>query len=204
MRSVNRAPAAAAAAAAATTAIVEESMSSAPPCVVDINTDTNNNNNRFDAIYVRVSTNEQSEELDRQLATLQHKYPNARVFRDVASGMNFRRPALRALLGHAFAGRVQHVYVADRERLCRFAYELIEFVLQSHGCDIVVESHAANVDHNKELADDIVSTVTVFAAHLYGARGGKRPREHDISSEETAQRAGRGKSRLSVEEVDVS
>ena len=82
MRSVNRAPAAAAAAAAATTAIVEESMSSAPPCVVDIDTDTNNNNNRFDAIYVRVSTNEQSEELDRQLAT-----PSTSIPMRASSGM---------------------------------------------------------------------------------------------------------------------
>jgi putative resolvase len=171
------------------------------PCMVD-----HTNDNRFDAIYVRVSTNDQSKELDSQLETLQHKYPNARVFRDVASGMNFRRPALRALLVHAFAGRVQHVYIADRDRLCRFAYELIEFVLQSHGCDIVVDApHAShsNVEHNTELADDIVNTITVFAAHLYGARGGgKRHREppSDGSSEESAKRhSDTGKQRVTEE-----
>ena len=163
-----------------------------PPCAASSsNHDNHDDTGRFDAIYIRVSTNEQTTELNQQLETLQQKHPDARIFRDVASGMNFRRPALRALLGHVFAGRVQHVYVADRERLCRFAYELVEFVLQSHGCEIVVEASShPKVDQNKELADDIVNTVTVFAAHLYGARsGGKRHRDDETGSEENAKRA---------------
>ena len=71
---------------------------------------------RFDAIYARVSTRKQSDDLERQVLALQTHHPHARVFRDVTSGINFRRPALRALLVHVMAGRVRCVHVTHQDR----------------------------------------------------------------------------------------
>jgi predicted site-specific integrase-resolvase len=155
-------------------------------------------NRRRDVVYARVSTAKQAAALDRQIARLRERHPGVeRVFSDVASGLNFRRRGLCALLDAAFAGRVRTVYIAHRDRLCRFAYDCLEFVLGRCGAHIVVDAPALDSaaapedgddgthrgDRERELADDLLAVVTVFGARVYGSRGGggngrrKRPRE---------------------------
>lgn len=68
-----------------------------------------------------VSTRKQAGDLDRQIEHLRARHPGVPVYRDLASGLNFHRPALRRLLENALAGRVHTVYIAHRDRLCRFA-----------------------------------------------------------------------------------
>ena len=136
---------------------------------------------KVNVIYARVSTRKQKPYLDNQVADLKSKYPDHQVFTDVCSGINFRRKGLQAVLELAFAGRLRVVRVAHRDRLCRFAYDLIEWVLTKHGAKIVVEADDADTPE-RELADDVLSIITVFGARLYGSRskrGAKRKREQE-------------------------
>ena len=132
----------------------------------------------IDAIYARVSTRKQKPYLENQVAELKAKYPDHEVFTDVCSGINFRRKGLKALLELAFAGRLRVVRVAHRDRLCRFAFDLIEWLLERNGAKIIVDADDADTPE-RELADDVLSIITVFGARLYGSRskrGGKRKR----------------------------
>ena len=145
---------------------------------------------RCDAIYARVSTRKQAADLDRQIEALPARYPGATVYRDICSGINFHRRGLQALLEQAMAGRrevvwptpthflpcVHTLHIAHRDRLCRFAYDLVRFVLERCGVQIVLESSDVDPTPEGELADDILSIITVFGARLYGARsrGGGR------------------------------
>ncbi|MGZ0214410.1 MAG: IS607 family transposase [Actinomycetales bacterium] len=131
---------------------------------------------RVDVIYARVSTRKQLAHLTTQIAGLQRKHPGCRVFKDCASGLNFKRKGLQALLQLAAQGRVRNVHVAYRDRLCRFAYELVEFVLGQHGATIVVDADDAQ-SPEQDLADDVLSVITVFGARLYGKRSGGRRRQ---------------------------
>jgi len=131
---------------------------------------------REDVIYARVSTRKQLGHLTTQIAGLQAKHPGCRVFKDCASGLNFKRKGLQALLQLAAQGRVRSVHVAYRDRLCRFAYELVEFVLGQHGATIVVDADDAQ-SPEQDLADDVLSVITVFGARLYGKRSGGRRRQ---------------------------
>lgn len=104
---------------------------------------------RVDAIYARVSTRKQLDDLERQLAALRAAHTGAKEFSDCASGLNFKRKGLKAILQLAFEGRLRYVYVAHKDRLCRFAYHLIEHVLDKHGAKIVVDAqdqHSASVE----------------------------------------------------------
>jgi excisionase family DNA binding protein len=132
------------------------------------------------AIYGRVSTRKQKPYLDTQVAGLLAKYPDYQVFTDVCSGINFRRKGLKALLELAFAGRLRVVRVAHRDRLCRFAFDLLEWLLEKHGAKIIVESDDSD-SPERELADDVISIITVFGARLYGSRSkrGKRKRQEE-------------------------
>lgn len=130
---------------------------------------------RIEAIYARVSTRKQLEHLENQVQSLKAKYPSAIVFRDCASGLNFRRKGLVALLQRVLAGCVQVVHVAYRDRLCRFAYDLVERVFKHHGTTITVEAHDPQSSEH-DLADDVLSIITVFSARMYGRRSAGRQR----------------------------
>ena len=137
-------------------------------------------NTRHDVIYARVSTRKQLQHLETQVVSLQARHPDCLVLRDCASGLNFRRQGLEALLQLVFARRVRNVYLAYRDRLCRFAYDLFERLFREFGTTLCVDAHGDDAPESV-LADDILAIITVFGARLYGRRsrgkkgGPKRP-----------------------------
>ena len=98
---------------------------------------------RIDAVYCRVSSSKQRADLARQAAHLVERCGKdaPQVFQDVGSGLNFKRRGLRALLGRCLEGDVRSVTIAHRDRLCRFGYELLEWlVVDRCGVELVVHS----------------------------------------------------------------
>jgi putative resolvase len=78
------------------------------------------------AIYCRVSSWKQKDDLERQISAVQARYPKHTVYKDVCSGLKYKRKGLTRLLGHVQSGVVQEVVVAHKDRLARFGTELIE------------------------------------------------------------------------------
>ena len=60
------------------------------------------------AIYARVSSEHQRADLHRQVADLVRAHPDYKVFKDVASGLNYTRPGLQSLLECVRRGRNRH------------------------------------------------------------------------------------------------
>jgi putative resolvase len=125
-------------------------------------------------IYARVSTRKQLDDLKAQAASLSAKYPDHLVITDCGSGLNFKRKGLLSLLQLAFERRLQLVRITHRDRLCRFAYDLVEHILRKHGAEIHVEAHDLPPSAERELAEDVLSVITVFGARLHGARSAGR------------------------------
>ena len=134
------------------------------------------------AIYARVSTRKQLPYLETQIATLKTKYPDHVVFSDCASGLNFKRKGLLSLLQLAFDRRLQVVHIAYKDRLCRFAYELLEHIFKKHGVQIIVETDGHDAPE-RELADDVLSIITVFGARIHGKRSGIGRRKQQQAAE---------------------
>ena len=124
-------------------------------------------------IYARVSTGKQRDDLERQVDRLHQHHPTAQIYRDVASGINWRRPGLRKMMQAAFDGEVSEIVIAHRDRLCRLGFELIEWVLHRHGCRITVLS-SVNTTIEQELADDLMSIVQVFCCRKNGMRAKRK------------------------------
>jgi putative resolvase len=137
-----------------------------------------------DAIYARVSTRKQLNDLESQIKTLTTKYPDHVIFRDCASGLNFKRKGLLSLLQLAFEGRLRLVRIAHRDRLCRFAFDLLEYVFLKHGAKIHVEASDLPSSAESELAEDVLAVITVFGARLLGARSAGRRRKPPSQGEE--------------------
>ena len=121
-------------------------------------------------IYCRVSSRQQKEDLERQIAFLREHYPHHKLISDYGSGLNFKRKGLKTLLDRTTSGLVEEIVVAYRDRLCRFGIELIESILEKHNCKLVVHNQADDVSPEQELVTDLISIITVFSSRVYGLR----------------------------------
>ena len=141
-------------------------------------------------VYARVSTRKQLRCLQEQVRSLRDTYPSHRVVSDVASGLNFKRRGIRELLRRSWASELRVFVITHRDRLCRLAYDLLEYVFQQNNTQIEVLFKDQNTSADRELAEDVVSIVTVFGARLYGARSGegRRRKASERSVGETPER----------------
>jgi excisionase family DNA binding protein len=134
------------------------------------------------AIYARVSSNTQRDDLERQVESLKlwvsKNLPNAEyiIITDIASGLNEDRRGLRELIEMAKRREVQAVVVAYRDRLTRFGFEYLKELFSILGVDVYVVFQGEPKDYAQELVEDFVEIVTSFASRIYGKRS-KRYKE---------------------------
>lgn len=119
--------------------------------------------------YCRVSSAKQKDDLERQVAFMRERYPTAEIIRDVGSGLNFKRKGLRALLQRLLAGDKLTLVVAHRDRLARFGFDLIEYLVQHNGGELVVLDQTVHSPAT-ELTQDLLTILTVFSCRMHGLR----------------------------------
>lgn len=130
--------------------------------------------------YARVSTVKQKSDLDRQAQYLSNLYPTAEIVRDIGSGLNFKRKGLRSLLERAMSGEQLTIIVSYRDRLARFAFELIEWIIARTGGKIVV-LNKIDTSPTSELVSDLMAIITVFSSRLHGLRSYRQAIKSDIT-----------------------
>ena len=123
-------------------------------------------------IYARVSSRKQQSDLYRQIDELKQLFPDHTVVSDIGSGINFKRHGLKTLLERSSQGLVGEVVVAHRDRLCRFAFDLLEYVFRLHDTRLhVVHADLPSSEAGlQELSEDILAINTVFICRLQGKR----------------------------------
>ena len=125
--------------------------------------------------YCRVSTIHQKDDLQRQKELMREKYPDAYIIEDIGSGINWKRKGLQSLIKQVKNGKVERVVVAYKDRLCRFAYELIEYFFSLYQTELLVlNSSEKESNGDAELAEDILSIIHVFSCKKMGKRKYKR------------------------------
>jgi len=131
------------------------------------------------AIYARVSSNTQRNDLERQVEALKlwvfKNFPNAEyvVVTDIASGLNEDRRGLRKLIEMAKRKEAQAIVVAYRDRLTRFGFEYLKTLFNTLGIDVYVAFQEESKDYVQELVEDFIEIVTSFASRIYGRRSKK-------------------------------
>jgi predicted site-specific integrase-resolvase len=124
---------------------------------------------RTNYIYVRVSSQKQREDLDRQEAFLRDKYPTHTVIKDIGSGLNYKRKGLLKLLRLSNQKQVGEIVVFSKDRLCRFGFELLEFQFSENDTKLVVYEQI-DKSHEVEFTEDILAILQVFACRWNGKR----------------------------------
>jgi predicted site-specific integrase-resolvase len=138
--------------------------------------------NRVDIAYCRVSSAGQKADLARQVLFLEERCPGAEIIKDVGSGLNFKRKGLRTLLERVLEGTVRSVTVAHRDRLCRFGFELIKWILERQQVRLVVLN-----DHQQspeaEFTEDLLAIVHVFSCRFNGLRRYRQATQEAVENE---------------------
>lgn len=131
--------------------------------------------------YARVSSRGQKSDLQNQIALLKTKYPETEVIFDFGSGLNFKRKGLQKILDLAYKGELKEIVVTYKDRLCRFGFELIEYILETQSNAKIVVLNKNNTAVESELATDLLSIITVFSARMHGLRKYKKQIKEDES-----------------------
>lgn len=145
---------------------------------------------KIGVIYGRVSSQKQTEDLERQVNYLKELYPDYEIIKDVASGLNFERKGLKKLLEMCSEGCVSTVVVTNKDRLARYGTELILWIFQKFNVEIIFQNSDSQIEAKEELSDDIISIITVFTARYYGNRSAENKRRRKI--EKTKREEGEG------------
>jgi putative resolvase len=133
-------------------------------------TEKTRNKEQKKVCYARVSSKKQMDDLDRQKDFFRCNYPNHIVVSDVDSGINWKRKGLLSLLESSMRGDISEVVVAHRDRLSRFAFELLEWIFRKNGVELVVLNRNDNQSEEQELSDDVMSIIHVYSCRKNGKR----------------------------------
>ena len=126
--------------------------------------------------YCRVSTKFQKDELEKQVENVKSymyaKGYSFEVITDIGSGINYKNKGLQELISSINSNQVTKVVVLHKDRLVQFGFELIQLLCDLHNVKIEIIDNTEQ-SNEKELTDDLIEIITVFANRLYGSRSKK-------------------------------
>lgn len=137
------------------------------------------NNERIVIGYCRVSTPSQKDDLETQVQNVK-SYMCAKgykfdIIKDIGSGINYKKKGLKELINRIENNEVSKVVILYKDRLIRFGFELIEYLCEINNVEIEVIDNS-ECSKEKELTDDLIQIITVFANRLYGQHSKKTKR----------------------------
>ncbi|WP_246844534.1 IS607 family transposase [Hydrocoleum sp. CS-953] len=128
--------------------------------------------------YCRVSSAKQKDDLKRKVEFMEGEYPKAEIIKDIGSGLNFKRKGLRAILDRLLRGDKLTIIVTCRDRLTRFGFELIQYLVEQNGGEILVQGPAIYCPES-EMVADVLSIIHIFSCRVHGLRKYKQKIKED-------------------------
>jgi len=133
------------------------------------------------AIYARVSSHENKDNLEKQAERLKEYamakgYQIAGVVREIGSGVNDVRPKLIKLLK---SKDYKILIVEHKDRLTRFGFNYLQLLAEEQGKKIEVVNGAE--DEKEDLVQDFAAVIYSFAAKLYGLRRARKKTQEIVN-----------------------
>lgn len=131
--------------------------------------------------YCRVSSQKQKEDLKNQIEYMKKEYPYHEIISDIASGLNYERPGLKKILKYAVNGEIEELVIAYKDRLMRFGFELIEWLIKekSNG-KIKILNNNEELTPTEEITKDIISIMNIYTAKVNGLRKYKKQIKEEL------------------------
>ena len=125
------------------------------------------------AIYGRVSTSKQKNDLIRQLNDIRtfankNGYQVTKEYSDVASGLSFDRKNFKDLLFEVINRKIKIVIISHKDRFTRISFDMWKELFEYFDCKIIVMNDTDNDDEG--IFNDIISLLHCFAMRMYSKR----------------------------------
>jgi predicted site-specific integrase-resolvase len=135
--------------------------------------------------YARVSSSKQKEDLQRQIEFLKQHYPEHEIVFDIGSGLNYKRRKFTSILERVCRGEVSEIVVTYSDRLCRYGFELVQWICSKNGTKILVHNKGENLQSpESELAEDLLSVCNFFVARNNGRRASTNRKRREVHEDE--------------------
>ena len=121
--------------------------------------------------YCRVSSNKQKDDLVRQIKFMKERYPNHRIIKDIGSGLNYKRKGLIEIMDKAINGEIEELVIAYKDRLTRFGYEMIEWMIERYSKGkIIIINKTEEETPIEEMTKDVISIMNIYVSKVNGLR----------------------------------
>jgi len=130
---------------------------------------------RINVSYSRISNNRKDDLKNQTNRIYEYSISKGMTideqFEDIKSGMSFDRNDLKKLIRKIIDGKIEHVIVENKDRLCRFGFEMLEDLFKYFGTKIIVISDKIqNKTYEQELTEDLISIIHYFSMKSYSHR----------------------------------
>ena len=86
------------------------------------------------------------------------------------------------VLDQLVQGNVHEVVVTHKDRLCRFGYDLLQWLFEKFNCKIVVLNEITDTSPEIELSEDVLSVINYFTAKHNGMRSAQNRKKRNAQS----------------------
>lgn len=125
--------------------------------------------------YCRVSNLSQKDDLEIQINNIKsYMYAKGYEFEiisDIGSGIDYKKKGLQELLNKINDQDISKIIILHKDKLIGFGFELIEYLCKVN--DVEIEIIDNTEQSKKEMFDNLVQIVTIFANCLYGQQSKK-------------------------------
>lgn len=135
------------------------------------------NEDKSVAIYSRVSTTKQKQDLENQIDMIKsyvissgNQIKMEYIFSDIASGMNENRKSLNKMIDEIIKGNISRVYISHKDRLTRFGYGYLKNLFERYNCEIIEIDDSIEKSFQEELTEDLIAIIHHFSMKFYGKR----------------------------------
>lgn len=132
-------------------------------------------------LYVRVSTQSQKNDLASQREYVSSYYPQCKCISDLGSGLNFKRKKFQSLMKRVAEGKIRKIVVAQKDRLCRFGFDFVEWFCELNDCEIEILNHTYQTPY-EELMEDFMAIMHCFSSKLYFLRSYEKKIEDEVDN----------------------
>jgi len=140
-------------------------------------------------VYCRVSSKKPQKDLKSQLDAMRTFCLGRGVAVDqwiteIAGGMNFKRPKFLALVTQILPGEISQLYIAHKDRLTRFGFELIDYLAKPNNCEIII-ANQEQLSPEKEMVEDLMAIIHTFSCRIYGLRKYQKMIKSEVKDEKS-------------------
>ena len=153
-----------------------------------LNKENSQESGKINIAYSRVSSRQQKNELENQENFIKnHVNGNGMIigkyFSDIGSGLNYKRENFLKMIELVMERKVDKIFVTYKDRVVRFGFDLVEWICQRFGTEIIVLNDKKTSPEN-ELVNDLISIIHVFSCRIYGLRKYKKTIKEEIKCQQ--------------------